>query len=223
MKLRQIITSDMTASVLAHLSVLALVFMFSEVHPFGSVSAESVAVEIVTPQEIAETKPESAPTPTPLPDFAAIDKPAATEKPAAAGTPAPAPASAAAPQPQPSAPVRPQKQAAAPMPPPGPQMAAAQPPAQPVTPAPPYAAPEPDLSIKYHVLLGLPPDMSASAPPPPRPGDKARDDFDAAATKSADIASGVVAEFRRHLRTCLKLPASLAASDLRCEPEDETG
>ncbi len=60
------------------------------------------------------------------------------------------------------------------------------------------------------MLLGLPPDLS---PAPPPAGDKKGDNFDAAATKAADVASSVVADFRRHLRTCSKLPASLTAAD----------
>ena len=54
MKLRRIIPTDMTASALAHLSLLALVFLFSEVHPFGAVTAEPIAVDIVASQDIAE-------------------------------------------------------------------------------------------------------------------------------------------------------------------------
>jgi hypothetical protein len=49
--------------------------------------------------------------------------------------------------------------------------------------------------------------------PTPPSGDKGRDNFDAPASKAADITSSVVAEFRRHLRTCSKLPAALKDSD----------
>src|SRR5436305_12008117 len=70
MNLRQIIPTDMTASALAHLSLLALVFLFSEVHPFGAVTAEPIAVDIVASQEIPETAPpdkaEAANAPEPL-------------------------------------------------------------------------------------------------------------------------------------------------------------
>ena len=59
---------------------------------------------------------------------------------------------------------------------------------------------EPDVSVKYHVLLGL---------PQTAPGDG----FDAPASAKADVASSLVAEFRRHLRTCSKLPGSIAPSD----------
>ena len=77
-----------------------------------------------------------------------------------------------------------------------------------MSPVPAYAPPEPDLSLKYHVMLGLPPDLPAD-PPRGKPGD----DFDAPASKRADIASSLIAEFRRHLKTCSKLPGSITPSD----------
>lgn len=63
-----------------------------------------------------------------------------------------------------------------------------------------YVPAQPDLSVKYHVMLGLPQD---------KPGDG----FDAVAIQKADIASGPVAEFRRHLKTCSMLPKSVSPSD----------
>jgi hypothetical protein len=63
-----------------------------------------------------------------------------------------------------------------------------------------FIPPEPDLSIKYHVMLGLPPDTSG-------------DSFDAPASAKAELASNLVTEFRRHLKTCLKLPDTIASSD----------
>jgi hypothetical protein len=201
MNLRRIIQTDITASAAAHLALLALLLLFSEVHRFGEVTAETVAVDIVTPQEIAEkavaeNKPE--PAPTPQPDFSLLDKPVAPG------------ASAAPSQPPPAAPPRQQQQAASSASRPGPQQAAGQPPAQSAPTAQAYTPPAPDLSIKYHVILGLPPDLPQ---PPSRSGAKAGDDFDAPAIESADIGSSPVTEFRRHLRTCSKLPADLKASD----------
>ena len=61
-------------------------------------------------------------------------------------------------------------------------------------------------------MLGLPPDMSPDLPPA-RSGDRAGEPFDGPASTQADIASSLVAEFRRHLRTCLKLPPSITPSD----------
>ena len=203
MDLRRIIPTDVTASVVAHLSLLALLLLFSEVHPFGAVTAEQVAVEIVTPQEVPpapvpEKKPEPVPTPTPTPqpDFTLLDKPA---------TPSPAQPAAKSP-----AAARQQKQAAAPAA--AQQQAAASPQPPAAAPAPAFKPPEPDLSIKYQVLLGLPPDLS----PPPTPSqvrDSADEGFDAPAAQNADVASSVISAFRRHLRTCSKLPATLARAD----------
>ncbi|MDP1882547.1 MAG: hypothetical protein Q8K88_06650 [Bradyrhizobium sp.] len=182
------IRTGVAASAIAHLSVLVLVLLFSDVHPFGSVTAEPVAVDIVTPEEIPENKPEPAVAPETQPAFDLSAQPAAST--------APAPASASpaeAPSP----------------PPPASQMAAAQPPP---TQPPAYVPPQPDLSVKYQVMLGLPPDMSRDSPPATS-GDRAGEPFDAPASTAADIASSVVAEFRRHLGTCLRLPQSIAASD----------
>jgi hypothetical protein len=185
-------------------SLLTLVLLFSEVHPFGAVTAEQIPVEIVTPQELAEKQAppdeppaESQPEPAPQPDFSLLEKPAAASAPPPAAPPAPA--------------ARPQKQAAlatprGALPPP-----AAQPPSQPAAPA--YKPPEPDVSIKYQVLLGLPPDLSPPPSAPARGRNNGEDNFDAPATEAADIASTLVAEFRRHLKTCSKLPASLSGAD----------
>jgi len=57
-------------------------------------------------------------------------------------------------------------------------------------------------------MLGLPPDM-----PPSLPQARAGDPFDAPASRAADVASSLVTEFRRRLKTCAKLPASVAPSD----------
>ena len=231
----------MAASVLVHLLVLALIFLFSEVHQFDPVAADTVPVEVVTPQEVAEIKPDPVPSPTPTPDFQlpSLDKPTEAKpeaaksesskpepakpepakpeatKPEAAKPEAAAPAPAPTPTPQPQ-----QKQATppAPMPSPTPQQTAAAEPAsapqQPPPSPPAYGQPQPDLTVKYNVMLGLPPDISVQTPPaaPSGPG-PGKDNFDAAATEQADIGSSVVAEFRRHLKTCMKLPASLSTSD----------
>jgi hypothetical protein len=202
MELQRIIPTDITASAIVHVSLLTLMLLFSEVHPFGAVTAEQIPVEIVTPQELAERQapPDEAPAenkpaetkPEPQPDFSLLDKPA----PATAAPPAPA--------------APPQKQAALAQPP-LPSQQVAPPPSQPAAPA--YKPPEPDVSIKYQVLLGLPPDLSPLPAAPAQAGNKGDDNFDAPATDAADIASTLIAEFRRHLKTCSKLPASLSGAD----------
>jgi len=213
MNLRRIIPSDITASAIAHLSLLGLLLLFSDVRPFGAVATESIPVEIVAPQDIpekadTETKPEPVAPPTPLPDFTALDKPATPAAPAPSAQQPPPPA-AALPQP------KPQKQAAVAAAKPAPQPATPQPatPQPAAAAAPAYQAPEPDLTLKYNVLLGLPPAMSASPPPKSPSGEKSGYNFDAPAIQNADVASSVVAAFRQHLRTCSKLAAGLKSSD----------
>jgi hypothetical protein len=210
---QQIIRTGITASAVAHLSVLALVLFFTEVHPFGSVTAEPIAVDLVSPDEVVKApekvEPPPAPKQKPSDAFDLSTKPAASNSPAPA---APQPPASAAPQP-PAA--QQQKQAVLSPPQPNRQLPAAQPPSQP--PAPPAATlpaaspatsplpaivpAAPDLSLKYHVLLGLPQGNPS-------------DGIDAMASTKADIASNLVTEFRRHLRTCSTLPKSIAPSDV---------
>jgi hypothetical protein len=217
-ELPRFIGSGIAASAAAHLTILAVILIFAEVHPFSSVTAEPIAVDIVTPDEAAEVpkKEEPKPKPTDVFNFSAASSASSSSAP-------PAPQEGAA---------KPQKQAAltpplpdpqrkgvelqapppsATLPTPSTQFATQTPstPAAPPAPAaqsapnPAYVAPEPDLSVKYNVMLGLP-------PPPP---DRAGGGFDAVASDKADVASGVVAEFRRHLRTCSRLPPSIAPSE----------
>ena len=205
MELRRIIPTDITASAIAHVSLLTLVVLFSEVHPFGAVTAEQIPVEIVTPQELAEKQ--------------APRRAAACRKQAGTGDRSPiSPCSTSLRPPRrppPAAPpapaARPQKQAALATPRAASRSRWHQPPSQPAAPA--YKPPEPDVSIKYQVLLGLPPDLSPLPPAPAQARNKGDDNFDAPATEAADIASTLIAEFRRHLKTCSKLPASLSGAD----------
>lgn len=183
------IRSGIAASALAHLSILAVVLVFAEVHPFGSVTAETIA----THEEVAPVpeKPEP-PKADPSDAFDLSSKSAPSESPA----------------PQPAAASTSPAQAIPPSARPDRREAAAQPPTPPASPLPAYVPPQPDLSIKYHVMLGLPPDLSPSLPRA-----SSGDAFDDQASKAADIAASLVTEFRRHLRTCSKLPASIAPSD----------
>ena len=198
----QAIRTGVTASAIAHLSIVALLVLMSEVHPFGS-SSEPIAVDIVTPQEIEPEKPKERlepeeTTPFKLPD-PAVSAQQASSSPGAAPEPA---RQAAATPPQSAAPQqasRPERRGTS---------AAAAPPAQLGSASPAYRPPEPDLSVKYNVLLGLPMDT----PPMINPG-KSDDGFDATASSAADVSSSVIAEFKNHLKTCSKLPPSVKPSD----------
>ena len=262
MEVRQFIRPDVAASAIAHLSVLGLVIFFTEVHPFASVTAEPIKVDIVTADQLkqAETKPDkpdkpetkpdldlSRPTPFPSTDSltkedtkAAFEKPPAAPDAAKAGPTPPQKEqketrqAALQPKPQPSPPQQPEPQQQAPQQsqqqpqpqqqqPQQPQQQPQQPQAaQQQTQTPPpaaqsaslgYVPPEPDVTVKYHVFLGLPPDLSAAPPPPSSSGDKPGDGIDATASEKANIASNAIAEFRRYLKTCSKLPAALTPSD----------
>jgi hypothetical protein len=63
------------------------------------------------------------------------------------------------------------------------------------------------------VLLGLPPDLSPMPPAPAQGPTRGEDNFDGPATEAADVATTAITAFRRHLRTCSKLPATLSGSD----------
>lgn len=227
MEPRKIIRTDIAASAIAHLTLMALIILISEVHPFHSAPPETVAVDIVTPEQVkqeeakaeekseekakeeAKEKPpeplsELRPPKLDLTDKDKLDaslKPAPNEK-AAPQTSTRKQAShepqQKQPQPQPSQ-VPPQQ--------PSPQPQAQQPsPAMPQPPA--YQAPEPDVTIKYGVMLGLPPEL----PPEPKgvPKDDGGDAKDSIGTK---LPPEVIAELRRHLRSCSKLPVGVAPTD----------
>lgn len=226
MEPRKIIRTDIAASAIAHLMLVALIILISEVHPFHSAPPETVAVDIVTPEQVKqenakaeegaqEEVKEKPPEPLPefkLPNFDLTEKADATSKPAPAKEKAPPQKRASEqpqqkqPQPQPSQ-VPPQQ--------PLPQPQAAQPPPampHPQAAPPAYQAPEPDVTVKYGVMLGLPPEL----PPLPKdaPKDALKDDGgDAKDSIGAKLPPEIIAELRRHLRTCSKLPAGIAPTD----------
>jgi hypothetical protein len=193
------IRTGVTASAIAHLSILALVLYVSDVHPFHSVTAETIAVDIVTPQEVVPEKPKPPePAKSPL-DFSSTAQQTAPDP-----APSSAPRAASPPSPQP---VR------SPGPDQSQRQAAAAPKATVGDSAPGYAPAQPDLTVKYNIALGLPPELPMQTTASDA-GQKSEDGYDASATSvKADVSSSVVAEFRRHLKTCAKLPASVAPSD----------
>ncbi|OKO67513.1 hypothetical protein [Bradyrhizobium sp. AS23.2] len=236
MELRKIIRTDIAASAIAHLTLVALIILISEVHPFRSQAPETVSVDIVTPEQVkeevkeqetkepAKEKPPEPPPDLKLPklDFTDKDKPDAAPKPAAK-QPAPSPQVSPEP-PQRSAQQQPQQQPSPPpreantlpQQPPSQPQSMPQPPAQQPPPAmpqpqaapPTYRPPEPDVTVKYGVMLGLPPEL------PPEPKDLPKDDGgDAKDSIAARLPAEVVAELRRHLRSCAKLPAEVAPTD----------
>lgn len=177
------------ASVVGHVALLVAILLYAGVRPFETESTKAIAVDLVTPDEIKP--PEQPPTP-PEPDVKLPDLKPSVETPH---------------QSEPQAAPPPQQQAA---PPPAPEQHANAPQAarqqqsqqqQPQSPPEPaFTPPEPDLTVKYGVTLGLPDAASKS-------------DFDAIAADSAKLAPTDIAAFRRHLKTCSAMPDTVTASD----------
>ncbi|MCP3383829.1 hypothetical protein NLM31_26010 [Bradyrhizobium sp. CCGUVB4N] len=226
MERRKIIRTDIAASAIAHLTLVALIIVISEVHPFHSAPPETVAVDIVTLEQVKEEEAKAEEKaqqeakekpPEPLPDlklpkldFTDKDKADVAPKPAAREKAAEKAAQQAAQEPQQKQPQPQPSQVPPQQPPPQPQAAQQPPPAmpQPQAAPPAYRTPEPDVTVKYGVMLGLPPAL------PPVPKDVPKDDGgDAKDSIGAKLPPEVIAELRRHLRSCSKLPAGVAPTD----------
>lgn len=227
MEPRYLIRAAIAASVVGHAALVVGAF-FADARPFDPVPTQNIAVDIVTPQQVAEAtreaekppEPEKQPDPFRLPELTdkqtlseaspqsspsgqqasqkqaaqhpveqpAVQQPAAQQQASSASPPSPsqpAQSQSLPSQPQPSQPSASQ--------PPAQQQAALQP--QP-TASPTPAQPEPDITVKYGVMLGLP-DGNGGGP----------------ALTKADIAPLDIEAFRRHLRSCSVLPAGISRSD----------
>lgn len=203
MEPRHLLRAAIALSVIGHL-MLALGFILVDVRPFRPASPDTISVDIVTPEQVVPPARE-APPPDPatppdafrLPDLSLGERqtqaaqqaaqqqssPAAAQQPASPATAAPSSA-AQQPVPQPQAQAQPQQ----------PQGRPKQAPPSAAQPAP--AAPEPDITVKYGVMLGLPDADGGSA-----------------AFKLADLTRFDITAFRRHLKTCSILPASVTPED----------
>lgn len=182
----------MAVSIVTHLTVLTVGLGYAGVRPFETVPVEAIAVDLVSPAEVKEATPETPPEPAPpleIPDLSFREQPAAAAK---SAVPAPAQQAAAMPATASAAPPTADAKQAALQP-----AAATSSPA--LQPASSWRPPEPDLSVKYQVNLGL----------PARPGD----DFDTVAFTAAKVSADNVAKFREHLKTCSVLPSSVAPID----------
>lgn len=257
MELRKHIRTDIAASAIAHLTLVGLIILISEVHPFHATSPETVSIDIVTPEQVKQeearaeekakedVKEEAKEKPLPdlqLPklDFSDKEKAAVAPKPATkqqAAASSPSPQASPEPQQKQPPPSQPPKQREANVQPQQPQSQPQQPPSQQpppqpqsqpppqarpqqqpplqqampqpqAAPPPAYQAPEPDVTVKYGVMLGLPPEL------PTEPKDAPKDDGgDAKDSVSAKLPPEIIAELRRHLRSCSKLPAGVDPTD----------
>jgi hypothetical protein len=183
--LRLLNPSGMAVSIAAHLTVLTVGLGYAGVRPIEMAPVEAIAVDLVSPAEVKEAAPE---TPPKIPDLSTKEPPAAASKPAA-----PPPSQRAAAMPAATSAAAPKAETN----PSALQPAAA---ASSMAPQPSWRPPEPDLSIKYQVNLGL----------PARHGG---DDFDTMAMSIAQVETSDIAKFRDHLKTCSILPAGVTPAD----------
>jgi hypothetical protein len=174
---------------------LAAGLFFAEAHPFDYVSPEPIAVDIVSSKEISSSEKQTLPAEESrvsstnafdTPD----DKPQADTKAVAISTQSRPSQALPAPAPPSSARMSPASKQAALQPSPQPHSA----------PSRSYNAPQPDISVKYGVLLGL-------------PASGIDEDNGAAEATKADIPAMDTAQFRRHLKSCSKMPASVSPGD----------
>ncbi len=173
--------SGMAFSIATHLTVLAVGFGYAGVRPFQAVPVEAIAVDIVPAEELKQASPESM-SPLDIADRSTSDRPAAP--PTSKALPAQEDRSA-----QPAA-RQPELTAA--------RQAALQIPAATIQPAS-WRPPDPDLTVKYQVNLGL----------PARGGE----DFDAPAYAAAKVSNDHITRFREHLKSCAVLPGSVGPDD----------
>jgi len=172
--------SGMAFSIATHLTVLAVGFGYAGVRPFQATPVEAIAVDIVPAEELKQAAPESKP-PLEIADRS-------TSEPAAPSTSKALPAQ----EDRSAQPEARQPELTAP------GQAARQIPAATIQPAS-WRPPDPDLTVKYQVNLGLPA--------------RAGDDFDAPAFAAAKVSNDHIARFRERLKSCAVLPESVAPGD----------
>lgn len=203
-------------SIAVHVGAVLLSLGYAGAGLFEPSEAEAVSVSLVTPEEVPSPEPEKAAEQKPELDLSKLDlRLSPTENPAQQQQQQKAQPQASATKPQAAAkaeqPAKQQQaaasaqssQAASSQAPPPQQQSAAQPA---------YTAPQPDISMKYQVDLGL----KMLPPPPPSQIASAQDgksDFDAPAMSKADVDGNSIAAFRAKLKQCAVLPAQIGSDD----------
>lgn len=189
-----VMRSGFAISCVGHVVALTLGLIFAGANPFDSAPADSITVDLVSPDEIAPTTDDSPPPETttafaPLPP-AASSPPAAALPESAAGFPQTAPRSVARTVPERDV-----------------QQPARRSWSQPTEPAdllqfPQSAAQtrEPSVADIFALPLALPDGRLGGG-------------FDAPAFDTANIPANDITTFREHLKTCLTRPGSVAPTD----------
>ena len=212
----QFIGWGIAASALAHVLFAAVIFLSTDVHTYDQATPDPIAVDVVSDEP--EKAPEPTPAPLPSPDLT-LPKPAASPLPQAPASqqqatppaqpsPQTTPRETAKPQAQPA--TQPKQQQALPPQQAQPQFQQPAPSASPLQQGMHgYIPAQPDLTVQYGVMLGLPdalPPLAASA-------DKHEDDKQAGAMATSNLSTDLVTAFRTHLRSCSRLPGSISRGD----------
>ena len=200
----------MAVSVAVHLVALIAGLGYAGLLLAPSRPEQSIAVDLVTPQEVADlTKPDLT-TPTEqdtlkLPEKDAVTAQQKPDEPAAAPPPPSQPPQPQETQPKPQPP-EPQSK---PQPDNKKQSVVSKPDIQKSQ----EPAPTPQMQPQTQAVIRQPePDISLLYPTPRQFG-SAPGDFDAKANAAAQIDTGTAAKFRAQLKTCSTLPAEMTADD----------
>jgi outer membrane biosynthesis protein TonB len=206
------------ASVLTHVIVVVAILFSTDVRRYQQSAPDEVAVDIIVPDEPekpAEPKsPEAKPSEPNAPDLK-LPEPKVSERPSSGPEPTtgakqtavPLPSAAPAQEP-PKPPAAPQEPSEPPQPQPQ-QQARPQPQPAAPPPSPGYVPAQPDLTVKYGVMLGLPDPL----PPLAATGDKPEDGKEPGPSATTNLDANLVDPLRRHLRSCSRLPGSVSRSD----------
>lgn len=215
----QFIRWGIAASVLAHFLIVGGAVVSTTVRPYELPKSDEIEVSVVDADEPQKPpEPVATPSPSPTPELALpLLQPAPSPSPAAAAPAVPEPSQSPTreakepskpPQPSPTPSSKAAKTAAK-----SEAKSEAKPAARPApppasAPAQSYVPPEPDLTVKYGVLLGLPAPL---APLPPANGPP--DGNESGPVATTNLAANLEAALRQRVRSCARLPASLSLSD----------
>jgi hypothetical protein len=195
----------LSLSVIIHvLAVVGGVVLLAPPRPLEAAPAPTVAVDLVTPEELAQLSKVELPSSEPAKPLAPAAQPAPTPAAPAQPTQPPQP-QAAQPRPAPATPAQPQPAPAAqPQPQPQPQPSPAR---QAAAPAP---AQSPFDPTQLASLFRISPvaDLTES-----RAAESTSSGFEAPADSTAKLSAEDVAAFKTHLKKCMALPAGVSATD----------